>query len=185
MRSFLTVLAMIVGFKAFAFSDGLNTTPPSRIDTSNLIQDDRFVPFPWSTQQPIRTETMEGFWLVKNGNFTSYFSFRVDSKDDRYFEVKQIDVMTCRSVAVGMGAISRSGKTFTANLDYVKFNRSYKMMVRAYNHIENKAKGMELNPINGHVLIVSILAENKSSYVHMPLSKVKAETAPYPCRVKK
>jgi hypothetical protein len=182
MRNFLTVLTILaLGFPAFT----KEVLPPSRVDTSQLIQDDRFVPFPWSIQQPIPFASVEGTWLVRNGEFSSYYNFRQVDGMPRDYHIKQIDTLTCKTVAFGIGSISRSGKTFVGDLIYSRYRRQYRLMIRAYDYMEDVRDELDITPVNGSVVVMSILSEGKEEYVHMPVTKASDFVTPFPCRHKK
>jgi calcineurin-like phosphoesterase len=82
--------------------------------------------------------------------------------------------------------MSRSTKTFSAQMNYVKFNSPYRFMIRAYNYTTaEKARGLELYPVNGQVLVISIQGNSREDYVHMPLTKESNEAASITCKSRK
>lgn len=183
MRKFLTVILMVIwGWQALAASSVCR--PPRHVDTGNLIQDDRFIPFPWSIQKPMRANILEGTWYAKNGAFTSYFSF-LPSRGllEEEYLVRQIDVLNCQVVASGWGIQSKSGKTLMSDLTYWGMSRWYRMVVRSYND-RGPIKDMDIVPVEGQVYVMSVQPSPRDSYVHMTLKKVSTDAGPGGCRFK-
>lgn len=183
MRYFLTVLfLMTIGLQASARED----FPPSRVDIGQIIQDDRFVPFPYSVQLPLPTGAFEGTWLAQTGDFSSYFAFRLLDTVERSYQIRQVDTLTCREVAYGLGVLSRTSKTFVAEMRYLKFERRYRMLIRAFDYSKSRSRDkVGITPINGSVVVLSLMPEGRENYVHMPFSKIYDFYTPAPCRQRK
>jgi hypothetical protein len=177
------MLITAVGSKSYAISmEKSKSTPPSRVDTNLLIQDDRFVPWPWSGQRPFPNKMMEGTWLAQNGEFESYFSFKPVVADGVLsFEVKQIDVVTCKTVAYGIGVISKTGRTFTSDMDFLDLDQAYRLAIRSFDY-GGPVKDISLSPIDGQVVVLSIQPEDRTKYVHMVISKVASDPKVALCR---
>lgn len=153
---------------------------PAKIDTNQLQPDDRLVPFPWSLQDPLAE--MEGTWYVKNGRFESFFIFKnFMVSGQKRLRILQVDADDCKPVAYGMGSMSRSSKTLSSFMEYIDFDQSYTMMVRAYNYT-GPVKDLDIRPFNGKAIVISIQPENRSGMIHMPLSRMSGSASLSVCR---
>lgn len=178
----LLMLFVVVGFKATA-SDA-KISPPARVDTSLLIQDDRFVPWPWSLKKTFPWAMVEGTWLAQNGAFQSYFTFKIYREDQvRRFVIRQIDLMTCEEVAYGQGSAARTTNRLMSDMYYIDVRQNYGIYVRAYEY-NGPVEDLNVSPIDGQVMMLSIQPEGRKDYVHLGISKISDDPVASFCKPK-
>ena len=176
-------LLLLMGFKAVA-SDRSILPPPARVDTNLLIQDDRFVPWPWSLRKTFPWTMMAGTWLAQNGNFQSYFTFKITRDAQmRRFEVRQIDVVTCKEVAFGQGSASHTQNNILTDMFYIGVRQAYSIYVRSYDY-SGPTKDINVSPIDGQVVLLSIQPQGREDYVHLVISKISNDSEASFCKGK-
>ena len=184
MRKLLIVtLLMVLGTEVLAINRA-KMSPPARVDTNLLVQDDRFVPWPMSVRRTFPWTMMEGTWLAQNGEFQSYYTFKITRDGQiRHFEVRQIDVMTCQEVANGHGSATRGQSRITAEMFYINVRQSYGFFVRSYQYA-GPMKDIGVNPIEGQVVMLYIQPEDRTDYVHFVISKLSNDSSASFCKGK-
>ncbi len=184
MRKLLMVILLVgIGAETFASLRPLSA-PPRRVDTNFLTQDDRFVPWPWSVRKTFPWAMMEGTWLAQNGRFQSYYTFKITREaQNRRFEVRQIDIMTCKEVAFGQGSAVRTQNSLVADMFYLNVRQSYGIYVRSFDYA-GSTEDINVSPINGQVVLLSIQPEGRDEYVHLGISKLSNDSAAAFCKGK-
>lgn len=77
---------------------------------------DRWVPWPWALALPFPWSDIQGVWKAQDGDFVSYFSFKVVCRNSEcncynsgsicQLQVRQYDATNCRILAKGVGVES-------------------------------------------------------------------------------
>ncbi len=184
MRKLLMVI-MLVGMGAQTYA-GFRpfSSPPRRVDTNFLIQDDRFVPWPWSVRKTFPWSMMEGTWLAQNGSFQSYYTFKITrDAQNRRFEVRQIDVVTCKEVAYGQGSAVRTQNNIVTDMFYLNVRQAYGIFVRSFDY-GGPMKDISVTPIDGQVVLLSIQPQGRDEYVHLGISKISNDPTAAFCKGK-
>ncbi len=159
-------------------------SPPARVDTNLLVQDDRFVPWPMSIRRTFPWAMMEGTWLAQNGEFQSYYTFKITRDGQiRHFEVRQIDVMTCQEVSSGHGSATRGQSRINAEMFYLNVRQSYGFFVRSFQYA-GPIKDIGVSPIQGQVMMLYIQPEGRNNYVHFVISKLSNDSSASFCKGK-
>ncbi len=180
----MVVMLMGMGFQANA-SLRPSVPPPARVDTNLLIQDDRFVPWPWSVRKTFPWAMMEGTWLAQNGSFQSYYTFKITrDAQTRRFEVRQLDAVTCQEVAFGQGSAPRTQNNIVTDMFYLNVRQSYGIYVRSFDY-GGPMKDISVSPIDGQVVLLSIQPQGRDEYVHLGISKISNDSTAAFCKGKK
>ncbi len=175
------ILLVVIGGNVVA-ADCLTNTPPARVDTNLLTQDDRFVPWPWSLRKTFPWAVIEGTWLAQNGAFQSYYTFKIGREGDlRRFVVRQIDMKTCHEVAFGQGYASRGRNNIMVAMDYISVRQTYGIYVRSYEY-GGPLEDNSISPIDGQVMMLSIQPQGRTDYVHFAISKISNDSSASFCK---
>lgn len=183
MTKLLIALVMLVGTHAMAGTPSKTHQPISRRTDANNIQPtkDDFVPWPWGSEAPFPWSFVQGVWLAEQGEYKSFFSFRViKSKQGlRQLEVKQIDPVTCKTVTKG------NGLEDTHNVVRAVMNNSdgysYRLLLRSFDE-EDLPKLPTTKPFRGQYIVLSILPFETFEYYHISLVQVSAKLD-FKCKV--
>ena len=94
--------------------------------------DDHWTHWPWSAAQPFPWSDVQGTWKVEKDDYVSYFIFKVVQLKSgvKQVQIRQIDGVTCRVIATGVGLekgswvyaqmTSKAGKVYRLNLTAFK-----------------------------------------------------------------
>ena len=177
----LGILLAVISITAVA---GAKLAPPERVDTRLLIQDDRFVPWPWSMKKTFPWAMVEGTWLAQTGTFQSYFTFKVHRVGTvRSYVIRQIDLMTCEEVASGEGSASRTTNRLQADMSYIGLHQSYGIYARSYEY-NGSVEDLDVSTINGQVMMLSIQPQGRKEFVHLGISKISNDPEASFCKAK-
>lgn len=168
----LAVLMVFVGFKASA--DNFSSVVDEHVMPAS---DDRWVPWPWSLAQPFPWGDIQGLWKVEQGDFVSYFAFKVvreKSTGIRQLEVKQYDGDTCRVLATGVG-IERNQKVLAQMTS--RGGITYRVQLTSFNE-----KDSPIPPLRSTVPVPSVMVlsmgtldvQGLEGMMHMQIMKVSA-----------
>lgn len=136
---------------------------------------DRVVVWPWNLAQPFPWADISGLWKAEDGEFTSYFAFKVICNEPhciRQLQVKQYDGSTCRPIAMGVG-IERNQKVLAQMTS--KSGMIYRVHLTAF-----KEQDSPLPPLRGEipthgVMVLSMGEFNIGSVedmYHMQIKKI-------------
>lgn len=165
----LAALIVFSGFTSFANAVG------AQDEHVMPASDDRWVPWPWSLATPFPWGDIQGFWKVEQGDFTSYFAFKVvreKSTGIRQLQVKQFDGDTCRVIATGVG-IERNEKVLAQMTS--KGGTTYRVQLTSFNE-----KDAPIPPLRSNVPVTSVLVlsmgtldvEGIEGMIHMQIMKI-------------
>ena len=134
---------------------------------------DDWTHWPWSLAQPFPWSYLQGTWKVEKDDYVSYFVFKVVQLTSgvKQVQVRQIDGVTCKVIATGVGLekgslvyaqmTSRSGKVYRLNL--TAFKRS-----------DSPQPPLKGNVYTGAVMVLSMgeLDNDLDDMVHMQIVKI-------------
>lgn len=179
----VVVLALfMVSGKAFAGRGKTVLTPPMDGTVVPTRGDTNPVPWPWGSEAPFPWSFVQGVWLAEQGEYKSFFSFRViKSKQGlRQLEVKQIDPVTCKVVTKGNGLedLHNVVRAVMNNSD----GYSYRLLLRSFDAEDLPKLPPSNKPFRGQYIVLSIVPFESSEYYHISLSQVSAKLD-FKCKV--
>jgi hypothetical protein len=141
--------------------------------TMPTSKDDHWTHWPWSLAQPFPWSDLQGTWKVEKDDYVSYFVFKVVQLRSgvKQVQVRQIDGVTCKAIATGVGLekgslvyaqmTSRSGKVYRLNL--TAFKRS-----------DSPQPPLKGNVYTDAVMVLSMgeLDNDLDDMVHMQIVKI-------------
>lgn len=139
--------------------------------------DDRWVPWPWTLAQPFPWGDIQGLWKVEQGDFVSYFAFKVvreKSTGLRQLQVKQYDGDSCRIIATGVG-IERNQKVLAQMTS--RGGITYRVQLTSFDQ-----KDSPIPPLRSNVPVPSVMVlsmgtldvQGLEGMMHMQIMKVSA-----------
>lgn len=129
-RILLATLLVFASLTASAYSQ--QSQIEERVMPAKPTSDDRWTHWPWSSRQPFPWSDLQGTWKVEKDDYVSYFIFRVVQVKAgvKQVQIRQIDGISCRVIASGVGLekgslvyaqmTSRAGKVYRLNLSAFK-----------------------------------------------------------------
>lgn len=148
---------------------------------------DRWVPWPWALALPFPWTDIQGLWKAEDGDFVSYFAFRVVCKNSNcncqdsgsicQLRVRQFDASNCYPLATGVG-IERTHKVLaqmTSNSGLI-----YRVDLTAFNEKDSPLPPLKSEvPVHG-VMVISmgaLNAQGPDEMVHMQIKKISSSHA--------
>ncbi|MGZ3770854.1 MAG: hypothetical protein ACXVCP_14890 [Bdellovibrio sp.] len=146
---------------------------------------DPWVPWPWALALPFPWDDIQGLWKAEDGDFVSYFAFKVvcdkpeckcePGKDFCQLKVRQYDSTTCRLLADGAGI--ESTHKVLAQMTSMVTGMIYRVDLTSFSEKDSPLPPLKSDvPIHG-VMVISIGEFNVSSpdeMVHMQIRKISA-----------
>lgn len=146
--------------------------------------DDRWVPWPWTLAQPFPWADIQGLWKVEQGDFTSYFAFKVVREKTtglRQLQVKQFDGDTCKVIATGVG-IERNQKVLAQMTS--KGGTTYRVQLTAFSEKDSPIPPLRGNVPTQGVMVLSmgnLDGKGDQGMIHMQIMKISAYLAQRVC----
>lgn len=146
------------------------------------IQPNNWVPFPWAKELPITMTTTQGVWMVKSGQYSSYFYIKVtrDIRSNvRFLSITEKDGHTCDTIATGFGTEQGSTRVYAEMTTSLK--QQYTMMLRQF---DPSGLPGRFESIKGRVMVLTITPKNSRKSYNYPMTKISDRTE-YNCISKK
>lgn len=138
--------------------------------------DDRWVPWPWALALPFPWGDIQGIWRAEDGDFVSYFAFKVVKERTtgiKQLQVKQYDADYCKVIAKGVG-IERNGKVFAQMTS--RGGIVYRVQLTSFDEKDAPIPPLTSGVTSRSVMVLSmgtIEVQGIESMVHMQITKMK------------
>ncbi|KYG66540.1 hypothetical protein AZI86_05710 [Bdellovibrio bacteriovorus] len=177
MLRLLLTAALAAGALATSSPSVASTISQGDYEEHVMPANDRWVPWPWSSRQPIPWSDIQGLWKVEQDDFISYFSFKVvtlKSTGIRQLQVKQFDGDSCKVLSNGVGV--ETNKKILAQMTS-KSGNIYRVELTAFS--EEDLRKEDIPPLRGGIptreaMVLSLSPIDSSEVYHMQIVKISA-----------
>lgn len=176
MKKTILSLSLVVSFlSAAAFGGYLpysDLPVTANVGALTAHPSDNTVPWPWGAEMPFPWSFVQGVWFARQGEFESYFVFRIVKQKSgiNQLEVKQVDPINCEVIASGVGY--EQNRVVRAQMSMLSGGGAYRVFLRAFNAKSVPNGKIQAKPVNNQYVVLSVIPFDPSKTVNIPMQLI-------------